>query len=125
MVFSNFIVVAVTRGSRTVLERVGVLGVKMFLSSKSESRSIHIRVPIARENHQFRDILPPLIAVGVDDQQNTWTGERDEANLILVVIKILRIGRLPLGASKLIPTELQDPLDASANLSTVAVREST
>ena len=36
MVSSNFIVVVVTRGSGVVLERVRVLGVKMFLSSKSE-----------------------------------------------------------------------------------------
>ena len=35
MVSSNFIVVVVTKGSGTVLERVRVLGVKTFLSSKS------------------------------------------------------------------------------------------
>ena len=36
MVSSNFVVAAVTRDSGTVLERVRVLGVKMFLSSKLE-----------------------------------------------------------------------------------------
>ena len=36
MVSSNFIVAAVTGGSGTVLERVRITGVEMFLSSKSE-----------------------------------------------------------------------------------------
>jgi hypothetical protein len=127
MVSSNFIVVAVTRGSGTVPERLSVLGVEMFLSNKSEEDgdSRHCiwkssllvgggtKISLGRN----RGLVPMINGV-----PGRVSGVRPMSSSSSV-IGISRIGRLFLGASELISTKSPDPLDVPANRSAAAVRE--
>jgi len=126
VVSSNFIDVAVTRGSGTVLERGRVLGVKMFVSSKSEedgdSRNCVWKSPLSVGGGtriswgRNRDLVPMINGV-----PGRVSGVRPMSSSSSVV-GISRIGRLLLGASEFISTKPPDPLDAPANRSAAAVR---
>ena len=127
MVSSKFIVVAVTRGSGAVLERVRALGAKMFLSSKSEEDGDNRHgiwgssLPVGGGTKiswgRNRGLVP--IINGVPG----WVSGVRPISSSSSVIGISRIGRLLLGASEFILTKPPDPLDAPANWSAVAVRE--
>ena len=124
---SNFIEVAVARGSGTVLERGRVLGVKMFLSSKSEEDgdSRHCvwksSLPVGGGTRiswgRSRGLVPIINGV-----PGRVSGVRPMSSSSSVAGSS-RLGRLLLGASEFISTKPPDPLDAPANRSAAAVRE--
>ena len=127
MMSSNFIEVTVARGSGTVLERGRVLGVKMFLSSKSEEDgdSRHCvwksSLPVGGGTRiswgRSRGLVPIINGV-----PGRVSGVRPMSSSSSVA-GISGIDRLLLGASEFISTKLPDPLDAPANRSAAAVRE--
>ena len=126
MVSSKFIVVAVTRGSGAVLERVRVTGAKMFLSNESEDGdSRHCiwksSLPVgggAKISWGCNRGLVPMIngvpgrVSGVRPMSSSSSG-----------IGISRIGRLLLDPFEIISTKPPDPLGAPANWSSAAVKE--
>jgi len=127
MVSSKLIDPAVTRGSGTVFERESVLGVKIFLSSKSgeDGDSPHcIRkspLPVGGGTRiswgRNRGLAPMINGV-----PGRVSGVRPMSSSSSV-IGISRIRRLPLDAPELILRKSPSPLDAPANQSAVTVRE--